>query len=132
MTDNLFLFSGETEFNKQRIILKLNYEIKNKGAFDITIRGYDFDIYGDGQYLAKAYSNQEVRIAPFSVTELPIEVVINFRTVAKSLGDIISVAQSWKNIFIEMKGWIRVRKGAIPFPIPYKDGYTLKEISEWK
>lgn len=117
--------------NKQRIILKLNYEVKNKGAFDITIRGYNFDIYGDGQYLAQAYSNEQVRIAPFSTVQLPIEIAINFRTVAKSLGDIISVAQNWKNIFVELKGRIRVQKGAIPFPIPYRDGYTLKEISEW-
>jgi LEA14-like dessication related protein len=117
--------------SKRGVVVVLNMKIKNKGAFDIGLKGYKMDIYGDGNFLAKAVSTQEVNIKPFSETILPIDLVINPKLLLQNIGGTLSGASDWKNIYLEMKGTVRVQKGIVPFPIPIKYGYTLKEISEW-
>jgi len=114
------------------VVMLINLKLKNKGAFDIDIRGYDIDIYGDGNFLAKAYSNQEVPIRPFSEAILPIELVINPKLLAQGLGGALTGNADWKNIYIEMNGSLKVKKGIIPFSVPLKHGYTIKQLSEFK
>jgi LEA14-like dessication related protein len=113
------------------IVVVLNMTVKNKGAFEIDVTGYDMDIYGDGNFLIRAVSNQEVKIKPFSETILPVDLIINPKLLLQGIGGTLSGASDWKSIYLEMRGSVKVRKGIIPFPVPIKYGYTLKEIAEW-
>ena len=114
------------------IVLLINLNLKNKGAFDVVLRGYDFDVYGDGNFLVRAFSNQEVNIKPFSDTVLPIEILINLKTLAQGLGGALTGASDWKSIYIEFKGSLKVKKGILSFPVPIRYGATIKELAELK
>ena len=117
--------------SRKGAVIMLDLNLKNKGAFEIDVRGYDFDIYGDDNFLMRAVSKQEVYIAPFSETTLPVELIIEPKLLVVGIGGILSNSSGWKNIYLEMKGIVKVRKGILPFPVPIKYGFTLKEISEW-
>jgi len=118
--------------SRNGIVILLEINLQNKGALAIDIIGYDIDVYGDGNFLVRVVSGKEVSIKPFSDSVMPLELIINPKLLASGLGGALTGSEDWKNIRIEMKGTIKVRKGIIPFPIPFKYGYTVKELSEFK
>ena len=118
--------------SRNGIVLLLDLNIENKGAFEVDVQGYDFDIYGDDNFLVRAVSKQYVKIKPFSESMLPIEIVINPKVLASGIGGAITGSSAWKDINLKISGSISVKKGAIPFPIPIKYTTTIREITESK
>lgn len=112
-------------------VIGIEVEIENKGSIDVSVRGYDIDVYGDGKYLANVRSDREFVIKPFSKSMMSTDVVIQPKVLFQNLGSIIKSASSWNNILIQFKGNIKIKKGAIPFRVPLKFGYTLQEIKDW-
>lgn len=114
----------------QSTIITVKVAVENKGAIELKVRGYDFNVYGDGNYLVRATSNRHFTLQPYESTDIEVDIVIDPKLLVKSLGQLITSLSNWKEIYLELKGSIKVSKAGIPFKVPFKYGFKLKEFTE--
>ena len=112
----------------QTTVIGLKVAVENKGAMELRVRGYDFNVYGDGNYLARVVSNQQFTISPYGVSNVEVDVVIDPKLLLKGLGKIIVNISDWKNIHLKLDGGIKITKGGIPFKVPFKYGFKLNQF----
>lgn len=78
LKDFCFNFVGYKiiNLNRDRITIELKLDIKNKSDIDVTINGYNFDIFMNGAYVSKVLSKKVQKIAKhgFSILNLTVDI----------------------------------------------------------
>jgi len=112
------------------VILQVQLQIKNTDSLAVDVRGYSFDIYGNGVFLASVYSSEEFSLQPNSTTHVYANVAINPSDLVSNIGSVLVALTSWKNTQIRIKGKIKAAKFNLPFAIPVDYRFVIGEISE--
>jgi LEA14-like dessication related protein len=105
-----FNFTGAKiiNFSRERITIEVKLQIKNKSDLDITISGYDFDVFLNGAYATHVSSNKQTKVAKrsFSTLALLIDIepkknkdLANWDFLARLLLDV-------NNIKVKIKGTV--------------------------
>lgn len=111
-------------------VLNVRLQISNLGNFEIDVKKYKFNIFGDGVFLATAYSDRELHIQPNSISEINVSVAINPKDLVQNLGGVLGGSGGWKNIELTVDGGLNVRKFNLPFYVPVKYSFPLREFTE--
>jgi LEA14-like dessication related protein len=112
--------------------VQIKLRIHNMGELSIEVKKYKFKIEGNGTYIATAYSDIPVSITPHGTTDVSFDVVLNPKTLIKNLGTIVSGSSEWQNIEIGVNGGIVAQKSGLPFYVPVKYRFKIKDITEGK
>lgn len=128
-----FNFTGYQiiELNRSKIQIEVKLQIKNRSDLDITIQGYEFDVYLNGAYVSKINSkkNQKVAKNSFSILSLLINVepaknkdLANWDFLSRLLLD-------YKNIKVKIKGSVSATAlGISAKDVPVDLEMKLKEM----
>lgn len=128
-----FNFTGYKilELNRDIISIEVKLQMKNKSDLEVTISGYEFDVYLNGAYVTKVSSNKMQKVAKrdFSTIVLKIDVeprknkeLANWDTLSRILLD-------FKNTRVKIKGSVSATAlGISAKDIPVSLEMKLKEM----
>ena len=117
------------EASASRVVIDLNYGIKNLDKLDIEVRSLEFDVYVGGKLTTHIEENDPIEIKPFSKTTIPMSLVFSPKDLASDIGSLI-LGGGYKHIPIKFKGKVRLKKLGIVFSIPFSETYTVRELSD--
>lgn len=126
-----YSFSGVKikEASISKVVVDMDYGIKNLDKLKIEIKGVSLDVFVDGKFTTKIKDTQSIKIEPFSKTVIPLNVVFYPKDLASDITSLI-LGGGYQQIPIKFKGQIKLKKLGIVFSIPISETYTIKQLSE--
>ena len=126
-----YSFSGVKikEASISKVVVDMDYGIKNLDKLKIEIKGVSLDVFVDGKFTTKIKDTQSIKIEPFSKTVIPLNIVFYPKDLASDITSLI-LGGGYQQIPITFKGQIKLKKLGIVFSIPISETYTIKQLSE--
>ena len=126
-----YSFSGVKikEASISKVVVDMDYGIKNLDKLKIEIKGVSLDVFVDGKFTTKIKDTQSIKIEPFSKTVIPLNIVFYPKDLASDITSLI-LGGGYQQIPIKFKGQIKLKKLGIVFSIPISETYTIKQLSE--
>lgn len=97
--------------NKEKVSMRLTFEIKNKSNIDVTIDSYDFDIRFNGLLVSKATANTAQELVHGGLSQFYVDVDFSPKKVFKGVANIeflASLSFDLKKIMIGTSGTVAV------------------------
>jgi LEA14-like dessication related protein len=111
--------------------LFLNFENKSSVAFEILSQSYD--VYINNSLISKLKGKQVVKIAPKSVSVIPLKVNIKPSDILNKLGkDALNLIANFGNNRLKVNVKLQVKLYGFTFNIPYVYETTISELKKGK
>lgn len=110
------------------VVVEFDMTIKNPTELKVGINGMDIDVYANGVKITNIFSQVPVALNPNSTSSLPLKLAINPQNLVQNTGVLLQTGTDINKIVLTMKGVLKIRKFAIPIPIPFIYTTTYGEL----